>query len=136
MQEISVSDLVETDFLKIQRNMTIGSLMKKIGTTRRNIFPVIDEDEKLVGIITLDDIKEIMLNSDIYNLLLAYEIMNPNFYSVELNTDINNVLDIFDEKNVWNIAVTHEGKYLGFISKSNLFNKYISVWSEQERAEI
>ncbi len=136
IQEINISDLVETDFLKIQPNMTIGTLMKMIATTRRNIFPVIDEKGKLLGIITLDDIREIMLNSDVYNLLLAYEIMNPNFYSIELDSDINKILDIFEEKQIWNLAVTQQGKYLGFISKSNLFNKYISVWSKQESGKI
>lgn len=136
IQEINISNLVETDFLKIQPNMTIGTVIKKIATTKRNIFPVIDEDGKLIGIITLDDIREIMLNTEVYDVLLAYEIMNSKFYSVELNTDINKILDIFEEKHVWNIAVTLQGKYLGFISKSNLFNNYISVWSEQERGNI
>jgi CIC family chloride channel protein len=77
-----------------------------------------------------------MLNTEVYDVLLAYEIMNSNFYSVELNSDINKILDIFEEKQIWNIAVTQKGKYLGFISKSNLFNKYISVWSEQENGKI
>ena len=136
MQQINIMDLVETDFLKVQPNMTIGNLVKKIVTNKRNIFPVIDDKGKLLGVITLDDVREMMLNSEVYDVLLAYEIMNPNFYSVELNSDIHKILNIFEEKNIWNIAVTQQGKYLGFISKSNLFNKYISVWSEQERGKI
>jgi len=136
MKQINIIDLVETDFLKIHPNTTIGELMKKIATTKRNIFPVVDEKGKLLGVITLDDIREIMLNSEVYDVLLAYEIMNSDFYSVELNSDIHKILDIFEEKQIWNIVVTQQGKYLGFISKSNLFNKYISVWSEQEREKI
>ena len=136
VQQINIIDLVETDFLKIHPNMTIGNLMNKIAASKRNIFPVIDEMEKLLGVITLDDVRNIMLNSEVYDVLLAYEIMNPNFYSIELNSDINKILDIFEEKNIWNIAVTQQGKYLGFVSKSNLFNKYISVWSEQESGKI
>ncbi len=136
MQQINIMDLVETDFLKIQPNMTIGNLVKKIVTNKRNIFPVIDDTGKLLGVITLDDVREMMLNTEVYDVLLAYEIMNPNFYSVELNSDIHKILNIFEEKHIWNIAVTQQGKYLGFISKSNLFNKYISVWSEQESGKI
>jgi len=77
-----------------------------------------------------------MMNSEVYNVLLAYEIMNPNFYSIELNSDINKILDIFEDQQIWNVAVTQKGKYLGFISKSNLFNKYISALSENEKEKI
>jgi CIC family chloride channel protein len=136
IQQININDLVETDFLKIHPNMTIGNLLKKISATRRNIFPVIDDKENLLGVITLDDVREVMLHSEVYNVLLAYEIMNPNFYTIELNSDINKILEIFEEKSVWNVAVTRQGKYMGFISKSNLFNKYFSALTDQESEKI
>lgn len=136
IQQIDVVELVERDFIKISPNMTIGNLMKNIAATKRNIFPVVDENEKLLGVITLNDIREVMMNSEVYNVLLAYEIMNPNFYSIELNSDINKILDIFEDQQIWNVAVTQKGKYLGFISKSNLFNKYISALSENEKEKI
>ena len=136
IQQIDIVELVETDFIKISPNMTIGNLMKNIAATKRNIFPVVDENEKLLGVITLNDIREVMMNSEVYNVLLAYEIMNPNFYSIELNSDINKILDIFEDQQIWNVAVTQKGKYLGFISKSNLFNKYISALSENEKEKI
>ena len=79
IQQIDIVELVETDFIKISPNMTIGNLMKNIAATKRNIFPVVDENEKLLGVITLNDIREVMMNSEVYNVLLAYEIMNPNF---------------------------------------------------------
>ena len=136
IQQINISDLIETDFLRIPPNMTIGNLMKKISSSRRNVFPVVNEKEELLGVITLNDVREVMLYSEVYNVLLAYEVMNPNFYSVELNSDINKILDIFEEQQIWNIAVTKKGKYLGFISKSNLFNKYFSSLSGQESDKI
>ena len=136
IQQINITELVETDFTKILPNMTIGNLMKNIVTTKRNIFPVVDEYGKLLGVITLNDIREVMLHSEVYNVLLAYEVMNPNFYSIEMNSDMNQLLDIFEQEQIWNVAVTKKGKYVGFISKSNLFNRYISTFSDQEKETI
>lgn len=136
IQQIDINELVETDFTKISPNMTIGNLMKNIVTTKRNIFPVVDEGEKLLGVITLNDVREVMLNSEVYNILLAYEVMNPDFYSIEINSDMNKLLDIFEQEQIWNVAVTKKGKYVGFISKSNLFNRYVSTFSNQENETI
>jgi len=136
IQQINITELVETDFTKILPNMTIGNLMKNIVTTKRNILPVVDEYGKLLGVITLNDIREVMLHSEVYNVLLAYEVMNPNFYTIEINSDMNQLLDIFEQEQIWNVAVTKKGKYVGFISKSNLFNRYISAFSDHEKETI
>jgi CIC family chloride channel protein len=136
IQKINTADLVESDFLKIPPNMTMGNLIKMITSTKRNIFPVVDEKEKLLGVITLNDVRELILNTEVYNVLLAYEIMNSQFYTIELDSDINKILDIFEQKHIWNVAVTQKGKYLGFISKSNLFNRYISDLSPQESENL
>jgi CIC family chloride channel protein len=136
IQKINTADLVETDFIIIPPNMTMGNLIKMITSTKRNIFPVVDEKEKLLGVITLNDVRELILNTEVYNVLLAYEIMNSQFYTIELDSDINKILDIFEQKHIWNVAVTQKGKYLGFISKSNLFNRYISALSPQQSENL
>lgn len=136
IQKLSISELIEKDFLKISPEIPIGKLVKEILKTNRNIFPVVDKNGKLLGVITLNDIRSLLLNSEVYNLLLAYEIMDKNFHSIDISSDINDVLDIFERDDVWNVAVTENGKYIGFISKSNLFNKYISAWSSEAEEKI
>lgn len=136
MQQTNLQDLVEKEFECISPNLSLRELAKKIPLTKRNLFPVVNEKKHLVGIVTLDDIREVMMNSEVYDVILTYEIMNTHFQSVDINTDINKVMEIFEKKQLWNIAVTNNGEYVGFISKSNIFNKFISVWAEEHREEI
>jgi len=136
MQQTNLQDLVEKEFECISPNLSLRELAKKIPLTKRNLFPVVNERKHLVGIVTLDDIREVMMNSEVYDVILTYEIMNTHFQSVDINTDINKVMEIFEKKQLWNIAVTNNGEYVGFISKSNIFNKFISVWAEEHREEI
>lgn len=136
IQNLSLENLIETDFLIVRPNMTLRELVDIITHTKRNLFPVVNNDGKLIGVVTLDDVREEMLNREVYDVILIYEVMNTNFQSLEIGADINSAIKIFEEKQVWNIAITKNDKYLGFISKSNLFNKYISLWHQRRQEEI
>jgi len=136
IQHLNLSDLVETDFLNVNPRMTLRELVDKMTHTRRNLFPVLDDEDKLVGVVTLDDIREVILDVEVQDVILVYEIMNRNFEAIDIKTDINHILDIFEEKQIWNLAVTENEKYLGFISKSNIFNKYISEMIKQQKEQI
>jgi len=136
LKNITIRDLVESDFVSIQPRMSLRQLVDKIKHTNRNLFPVTEENNKLIGIVSLNNIREIMLDIEVYDILLVYEIMDTNFKEIDINTDITNVLDLFKEKQLWNIAVTENGKYIGFISKSSVFNTYMTVWSNLKKEEI
>ena len=77
-----------------------------------------------------------MLNTDVYDVILIYEIMNTSFKSVDIASDISNVIETFEKEKIWNLPVTKNGKYIGFISKSSIFNKYISIWAAEHKEEI
>lgn len=136
IQQMNVGDLVESDFIVLKPGMTLRQLVEKITHTKRNLFPVVDENKKLVGIITLDDIREVMLDFAAHDIILVNDIMNINFNAVDLNEDINKVIEIFEETQVWNLPVTNNDEYVGFISKSTIFNKYLSAWAKQQKEEI
>ncbi len=136
IQQMNVGDLVESDFIVLKPGMTLRQLVEKITHTKRNLFPVVDEKKKLVGVITLDDIREVMLDFAAHDIILVNDIMNINFNAVDLNEDINRVIEIFEETQVWNLPVTNNDKYVGFISKSTIFNKYLSAWAKQQKEEI
>ncbi len=136
LQHLNIENLIETDFQKFHPNMKLRDLIDKIPYTKRNLFPVVNDEERLVGVVTLDDIREVILDKEIYDVLLIYEIMNSHFQSIEIDADINLAMKIFEEKQVWNIAVTRKDKYVGFISKSSLYNRYISLWHQRQSEEI
>jgi len=136
IRQLTVKDLVETDFLTVKPNTTLRELVEKITHTKRNLFPVVDDTGKLVGIVTLDDVREVMMNTDVHDVILLYEIMNSHFEKIDIRTDINGVLEIFEEKQIWNLAVTDVEKYIGFISKSNFFNNYISGMAKDQKENI
>ena len=136
IRQMKVRDIIEKDFVVLRPKITLRELVDKIIHSKRNLFPVVDELEKLVGMITWDDIREVMLNTELYDVILAYELMSTQFHSIDIDADLIDALEKFESDNVWNLAVTDNGKYKGFISKSNIFNKYLSSWAKQQAEEI
>lgn len=118
---------VERDFLTIKADQTLGELVNIVAKSSRNIFPVIDENKMLVGIVLLDDIRKIMFNPKQYDKVYVSDLMSdfPDFVSSHDTMDI--VMQKFQKTAAWNLPVIDNNQYVGFVSKSKLFNAYRKI---------
>jgi CIC family chloride channel protein len=131
LSSISLSTLLETNFQPVQQEATLRRLITVIEKSNRNLFPVLGVEKNLTGIIQLDSIREIMFNQDLYDKVLVKELMQKPPAIIDLKDSMESVMKKFDETDAWNLPVTMDGKYVGFISKSNIFNKYRSQLIER-----
>ena len=121
---ISTSRLVETDFIKLFPMQTLGEFVKIISSSKRNIFPVVNEQHKLLGIIILDNVREIIFKNELYEKVLVKELMSMPPEIVAPYEPMESVMKKFDETGAWNLPVIDGGEYVGFISKSSIFSNY------------
>ncbi|MCD8288036.1 MAG: chloride channel protein [Porphyromonadaceae bacterium] len=125
---LKVDSVIETDFLPVHPDMTLGDMVKVISQSHRNSFPVLDQNGILLGIVLLDDIRNIMFRTELYERFKVSTFMIIPPGKIEINMPMEQVMKIFDETNAWNLPVVDsEGKYLGFVSKSKIFNSYRRV---------
>ncbi len=121
---LRLADLMETDFIPIKNGVTLGDIVKIISTARRNIFPVIDDEEHLLGVVQLDDLREDMFNSENWSRSIMHYMIQPP-YKVLQNEMIQSLLPRFEENHTWMLPVVDkENHYLGFIAKSRILNAY------------
>ncbi len=121
---LNLSKLIETDLLLIHPDNKLRELIKNVRSSKRNIFPVVNENHELLGIITLDDIREIMFDEEAWDKVIVGTLMHSPPDVVDLNDDMKKVMKKFEVSGAWNLPVIHDGKYLGFVSKSRIFNAY------------
>lgn len=121
---MNMEKVIERDFMKVQPDMTLGELIKVVSQSRRNLFPVLDEEAKLVGVLTLDDFRHIMFDQSLYESTLVSELMSPPPAMVEQGENMSEVMRKFQSSGAWNLPVVDDGKYVGFVSKSKLFSVY------------
>lgn len=119
--------VLETDFLPVKSTDSLGTLVKTISQSKRNLFPVIGSKGQLKGIVILDDIRKIMFNHERYNNTYVEDLMTIPPAFIEINESMDSVMKKFDETGAWNLPVIEDDKYLGFVSKSKIFSVYRRV---------
>lgn len=125
---MKVENVVEKDFVVVHPEMDLGELVKAISTSRRNIFPVTDKSGILIGIVTLDDIRNIMFRQELYHRFTVGKLMTAIPARLYDTDSMEQVMRTFDDTKAWNLPVVdEEGHYLGFVSKSKIFNSYRQV---------
>ncbi len=121
---LKLEELMETDFLRIRESMSLGDLVHMISTGRRNIFPVIDDFGRLLGVVQLDELREDMFKPEKYRTPISYYMVDPPDMILE-HEAIQSILPKFEDKHTWMLPVVDKhGRYLGFISKSRILNAY------------
>jgi len=115
---------VEHDLTEIGPDQTLRDLVNAISHTRRNIFPVVDEEGKLMGIVLLDDIRKIMFNTEMYDTTYVYELMTMPPDIIKVTDTMDLVMEKFEKSGAWNLPVVKNGLYVGYLSKSKIYTAY------------
>jgi len=115
---------IETDLIKAKPNDTLGDLVKIIARSKRNLFPVVDEYNILEGVVSLDDVREIMFQQDLYDTVNVRDLMTIPPSYIDKKENIVTVMETFRKTGAWNLPVLDNGYYVGFISKSRIYATY------------
>lgn len=125
---LSTDSMIERDFQTVSPEMTLGDMVKVIARSSRNVFPVVDERGVLLGIVLLDNIRNIMFRPELYNRFRVSKFMVSAPAKIVVNTPMEQIMQTFDDTKAWNLPVVDEtGRYMGFMSKSKIFNSYREV---------
>ncbi|MCE2496801.1 MAG: chloride channel protein [Flavobacteriales bacterium] len=124
LSRLRMAKVLETDFKSIKPNDTLGQLVKVVAQSRRNIFPVLNDDGELLGVLLLDDIRHVMFDREMYDQVKVSELMHQAPAFIDYDEPMQKVMDKFKSTGAWNLPVLNNGLYVGFISKSKLFSAY------------
>ncbi|NBW36186.1 MAG: chloride channel protein [Cytophagia bacterium] len=101
----------------------LDALRRSIAASTRNTFAVVNDAEELVGIIQLDDVRQIIFSADATETLVK-DLMNMPAGELTLQDNLQTALKKFDTTGLWNLPVVDKKRYVGFISKSSLLARY------------
>ena len=130
---IDMNKIIEKDLLTIHPDSKLDDLVELVRRSKRNIFPVVNENTELTGIVTLDDIRELMFDEEIRQNTKIESLMHAPPAFVSSTEKMQSVMLKFEKSGAWNLPVIDEGKYVGFVSKSRIFNAYRKKLIRQNR---
>jgi CIC family chloride channel protein len=132
---LKLKKLLEQDLVSVKPDGTLKDMVDAVSKSQRNIFPVVGDDNKLEGIIQLDDIRQIMFRPDLYDTVKISELMHAPLAYIVHTESMEEVMKKFDKTGAWNLPVIDKkGIYIGLISKSKIFSQYRSMLRKEARA--
>ena len=127
---LKTENVIETDLQVIRPEAMFGDLIKLISKSKRNIFPVVDESGVFLGVVTLEEIRNIMFRSELYNRFNVQKLMVSPPATVSIDESMDAVMKKFEQTHAWNLPVLDGDKYVGYVSKSKIFSAYRDVLVE------
>jgi CIC family chloride channel protein len=126
---LKMEHIIETDFIKVTPDMSLGEIVKEaIARSSRSMFPVVGKHDRLIGIVQVDNIRNIMFRPELYGRFYVSRFMVSPPAQIVTDMPMEKIMKIFDDTKAWNLPVVdREGHYLGFVSKSKIFNAYREV---------
>lgn len=124
LSKLDVAELIETNFSIVKPEYNLEALIKVIAQSNRNIFPVVDDDKKLIGIVHLDKIRTVIFGPTQKESTTVRDLMTPPSVVIQANENLHQVLNKFEETKLWNLPVVNHGEYIGFLSKSSILTRY------------
>jgi CIC family chloride channel protein len=132
LTSIVLADMLQEQFESIGPDKKLKDLIEIIKKSEKNIFAVVDNKERFMGIIELNDIKQKIFQPDYYNSVSIKSIMKKPAAILYTDQDMHTVMEKFDITRSWYLPILDKNKkFTGFISKTKLFNKYREILATQ-----
>lgn len=130
IQQLKVDNLIETNFNTINQEANLGEFVKVVSKSKRNLFPVIDQDNTFYGLIYINDVWNIIFDRSLYDNTYIKDLMiNPDVF-VNKGESMESVVAKFNDTTNYNLPVVENNKYIGFVSRANVFSAYRKLIKE------
>lgn len=126
LSKLELKNLIETNFLPINPDASLRELVNVVSRSQRNLFPVIDLTQALVGVIALDDVRQVIFNTELYDSVNVRDLMKTPSATLSVHDNLHDILKKFDDTGDWNLPMLDDGVYKGFVSKSTILTQYRS----------
>ncbi len=132
LTSIDLADMLQENYATISMDKKLKDLVEIIKQSDKNIFAVLDGKGRFAGIIELNDIKQRIFQPEQFDKISIRSLMKKPPAVLQKDQDMHTVMEKFDIAQSWYLPVLdNEKKFIGFISKTKLFNKYREILSSQ-----
>ncbi|MEG1497877.1 MAG: chloride channel protein [Bacteroidales bacterium] len=121
---MNIRQMVETNFVIVHPDQTLGDLVKSISRSSRNIFPVVGQEDSYLGVVFLDDVKTLIFRPELYNKIYVRELMFQPPCTADISETMDQIAHKFLQIPDYNIPILDGKTYIGFVSRANVFSNY------------
>lgn len=127
---LRIDKLIETNFNTIHLDAMLGDLIRVIEKSERNVFPVVDAQNVFHGVVWLNDIRNLIFKPELYETTPVKSLIYMPDVLVDISETMEEVAEKFQHCGHYNLPVLDGDKYVGFVSRANVFSSYREIIHE------
>ena len=129
LERMRVEEVIdpEREPVLVNANTTMRKALDIVSTSPGTYYPVVDEDEKLVGIFSLSDIRRIFREVGVQDLVIVRDFMVDRVATVQMDSDLNEAIRLLNEFSIHEIPVVDPGdatRVIGMLNRNNIGAAY------------
>jgi CIC family chloride channel protein len=123
LQSIDFLKLVNVHAATTTSEKTLETILNLVSTSQP-IIPVLDEQNKLIGIIDFEEIKSVVFHPFRVKFTTVQEVLTQPKEIIQHDDGMEAIMEKFENTNQTMLPVTNNGKFFGLISKTALLEAY------------
>jgi CIC family chloride channel protein len=127
----------ERPIVRVAEGMPLPKILRLVAKTRQQYFPVVDGDDRMVGIFSADDVRAFVFDDALWQLTVARDVMTSQVVSVTPDDDLNTVLTKFTSRNLDELPIVDpkdRSQFLGMLRRKDTIALYNRRILEQKKA--
>lgn len=117
--------IMETNFYKLNINDSLRQIVKGVEHSNRNFFIVEDDEGYFKGVVVVDDVRQYLFHEECYDKILVKDIVRySDYFIADINDPMERIAKKFQGTDRYTIVVTDKGKFVGCLSRANVFQAY------------
>ena len=127
LNSISVQDVMSREITTIPEEMSFRNVVETISYSKNFYFPVIDREGNMTGILSFNDIREMMFDEGLLDLVVASTLATPKVEVLVPKNNLNEAMEIFARLDVDQIPVVlpdNPKKVIGIVNRGDVIAAY------------
>jgi chloride channel protein, CIC family len=125
LQTMEPRELVDREDIVLHESMLLGEFVEIFKHAKRNVFPVVDKDSHhWLGVVYLDDLRAYLFDPTLYSIMTMGSVLQTDLPTIDARETALSAIQKFESSGAWSLPVIEDGRFIGMMSKSTLFDRY------------
>ena len=132
VRHIDFMKLLDTNISTVPLDATLREYVGVVSKSKRNIFVVLDKNEKFAGLLLMDEHRDIIFKQELYDVMKVRDLLYVPDVVVYNDDTAEVMVEKFQKTQNFNLPVlTKGGEYVGFLSRAKVLDSYKDVIVEE-----
>ena len=128
---MNMDSVIEKSDRVLYPDQTLGDVANLVATSKGYVFPVVNRQLQLIGILRMDDIRHLVFRPELFTRFRVSQLMAESPAILGVNDSMDSIIKTFDRTRTWNLPVAdQEGTFVVFIRKSTILSVYRRILSD------